>query len=158
MKFYHVMKFERGAWHEMPFPAPTLKDADIIAKNILATKKSVAKVSVISRNEAGKLLQTHREYSRNPAKKKVVKRVATRAKKAPEIHIDINSHNAKKSPKAKTNPVAPKSFNIAVQYKLHSEKWYTFGLFDSELVGKHIASEMAKNKKWLATSWRVVRL
>ncbi len=158
MKQYFVMKFEKGAWHEMSFPAPTLKDADTIAKNILAVKKGVAKVSVISRNEAGKLLQTHREYSKNPAKKKVIKRVATKAKKNPDIHIDINSHNAKKSAKAKTNPTPPKSFNICVQYQMDTSKWNDFAYFDSELTAKYVAQEMAKNKKWLATAWRVVRI
>lgn len=118
MKKYSVMVFEKGAWREMPYPAGALRDADIIAKNILATKKGVAKVAVISRNEAGKLLQTHREYSKNPAKKKVIKRVSTRAKKNPEIHIDINSHNAKKSAKAKTNPVKKAHKN----YFITSEK------------------------------------
>jgi len=158
-KQYFVMVLENNVWRKMPAPAPTVTDADTIAKNILAVKKSVTKVNVVSYDAKG-VMQTHREYSKNPKKRAAtVKKPATRrVKKNPEeIHIDINSHNAKKSAKAKTNPI-PKSFNIAVQYKVHENKWSTFGYFDSQLTAEFVAKNLSESKSWNASAWRVVRL
>lgn len=102
MKQYFVCVKESGKWKKMPYPAPTLKDADIIAKHAMATKPKISEVKVISEDYETKKSQTHRSYSKESVKKSVKKSI---------------------SPKSKDN------FTIQIQEEI-AGKWQVIGKFD----------------------------
>ena len=79
----------------------------------------------------------HSQIKRNPRK----------VKKNPEIHIDIDSHNATRAAKVRTNP-RQKSKSIVARYVLHAQKgmrgkWHCRGGYATESLAREDAKMLA---------------